>query len=347
MSEVYPNSCACHLRISALKAENEELNTEKRNLESVNRCQQNDLMRFSNGLAAKAGRKAIADLENKVAAKEAEIRQGIGEWAACNSALADMTSQVASLQAKLSLYTSWQPSDPGTKEAMEWFREPGPFEADAHGRVLAHALRAAMVRLEEAEKGRVPDGNYEVMMGLHRDLDSARSRIRQLEAACILGDAAIEVARGGIIKENEVLLPYLEMKSRAEAAEIDAAHEHALNMASGLPGGDFAEEFSRAQREQRRAEAAESRVAALTAAMVRLEEAEKRDEFHVSQCAFLAARDLAVAEKATGPWREALTRECVHCVHENWVPRIANGDANFNATPPPSPTAAPAAPEKL
>ena len=66
------------------------------------------------------------------------------------------------LRAKLSLYTSWQPSDPGTKEAMEWFREPGPFEADAHGRVLAHAIRAAMVRLEEAEK-RIERGDADVV----------------------------------------------------------------------------------------------------------------------------------------------------------------------------------------
>ena len=29
MSEVYPNSCACHLRISALKAENEALKKER------------------------------------------------------------------------------------------------------------------------------------------------------------------------------------------------------------------------------------------------------------------------------------------------------------------------------
>ena len=139
---------------AALKQEVEALKKEKRDLESVNRCQQNDLMRFSNGLAAKAGRKAIADLENRVAAKEAEIRQGIGEWAACNSALADMTSQVASLQAKLSLYTSWQPSDPGTKEAMEAAAYTPCSHCATHIplRVLGHTLRAAMVRLEEAEK---------------------------------------------------------------------------------------------------------------------------------------------------------------------------------------------------
>ena len=60
----------------------------------------------------------------------------------------------------LKRYTSWTTLDPGTKEAMEWFREPGPFEADAHGRVLAHALRAAMVRLEEAEKKGKENAEY-------------------------------------------------------------------------------------------------------------------------------------------------------------------------------------------
>ena len=50
------------------------------------------------------------------------------------------------LQAKLSLYTAWTPQDPGTKEAMKiaW--------RDETSTVLADALRAAMVRLEEAEK---------------------------------------------------------------------------------------------------------------------------------------------------------------------------------------------------
>ena len=57
------------------------------------------------------------------------------------------------LEAELKRYTSWQPSDPGTKEAMaymayvEAIQLDGPLSAKA--KVLAHA---AMVRLEEAEK---------------------------------------------------------------------------------------------------------------------------------------------------------------------------------------------------
>jgi chromosome segregation ATPase len=46
-------------------------------------------------------------------------------------------------------------------------------------------------------------------------------------------------------------------------------------------------------------------VAALTASMVRLEEAEKRDEFHVSQCAALTA-SLAELRKRMGEAREAV-----------------------------------------
>ena len=65
------------------------------------------------------------------------------------------------MEAKLSLYTFWTPQDPGTKEAMEYAtgwacgpeKEPvANLVRAAHA--IAHALRAAMVRLEEAEKGR-------------------------------------------------------------------------------------------------------------------------------------------------------------------------------------------------
>jgi hypothetical protein len=78
----------------------------------------------------------------------------------CVLALADevisLRKYAREMEAKLSLYTSWQPSDPGTKEAMRWAEDgnqilmkgPHPW----NGGVLAHALRAAMVRLEEAEK---------------------------------------------------------------------------------------------------------------------------------------------------------------------------------------------------
>ena len=65
------------------------------------------------------------------------------------------------LHAKLSLYTSWQPSDPGTKEAMEIAakneadRNKMGWKPEGWERALgslATALTAAMVRLEEAEK---------------------------------------------------------------------------------------------------------------------------------------------------------------------------------------------------
>lgn len=46
-----------------------------------------------------------------------------------------------------------------------------------------------------------------------------KMRIRQLEAANILADAGMAIAEKGLIKENEVIAPYLEMKSRAEEAE--------------------------------------------------------------------------------------------------------------------------------
>ena len=94
-------------------------------------------------------------LDGRIAALKAEneaLKKELKSWKDAPATNRNSAEAVASLQAKLSLYTSWQPSDPGTKEAMEWFREPGPFEADAHGRVLVHALTAAMVRLEEAEK---------------------------------------------------------------------------------------------------------------------------------------------------------------------------------------------------
>ena len=61
------------------------------------------------------------------------------------------------LQAQLSLCTSWQPSDPGTKEAMAVLDsipsdDPCPLISAPYARHLATALTAAMVRLEEAEK---------------------------------------------------------------------------------------------------------------------------------------------------------------------------------------------------
>lgn len=46
-------------------------------------------------------------------------------------------------------------------------------------------------------------------------------RIRQLEAACILGDAAEALVRKTIIKENEMLAPYISLK--ADYQEIQAS----------------------------------------------------------------------------------------------------------------------------
>ena len=61
---------------------------------------------------------------------------------------------VRKLEAELKRYTSWTPQDPGTKEAMEWADTFGKWEGvegipDRHCATLAHALRAAMVRLED------------------------------------------------------------------------------------------------------------------------------------------------------------------------------------------------------
>ena len=63
---------------------------------------------------------------------------------------------VERLASSLSLYTSWQPSDPGTKEAMEYFAEkPDCRKYETLNRnieTVLNSYRAAMVRLEEAEK---------------------------------------------------------------------------------------------------------------------------------------------------------------------------------------------------
>jgi hypothetical protein len=97
---------------------------------------------------------------------------------------------VEDLQASLSLYTSWQPSDPGTKEAMEWCDEVEPDEVgdiQAYGPTLAHALRAAMVRLEEAGK----KGAYDW-------------KAKALELAHLLGDIQEGVSSDGVLAWSEV-----------------------------------------------------------------------------------------------------------------------------------------------
>jgi hypothetical protein len=69
----------------------------------------------------------------------------------------ELEEEANRLQAKLSLYTSWQPSDPGTKKAMECLHAHAD-DCECRRR-LATALTAAMVRLEEAEK-KIEDRTY-------------------------------------------------------------------------------------------------------------------------------------------------------------------------------------------
>jgi hypothetical protein len=168
-------------------------------------------------------------------------------------------ARIDELQAKLSLYTSWQPSDPGTKEAMEAIRElmavisPGKWDWSRHNRednkppesiediveILAQSARlgkglelhgvigkegaedimvcytgngphsaanarflanapeairwlldfsrAAMVRLEEAEKDSVPRSRYNVACEQYTECEKERKRLfdrcRELERA--------------------------------------------------------------------------------------------------------------------------------------------------------------------
>ena len=87
----------------------------------------------------------------------------------------ELEEETNRLQAKLSLYTSWQPSDPVTKEAMEavndlsdgWRHDWRKF---AHA--LGRALTAAMVRLEKAEKKLTDAKQFQ---------ETLKSRIRDLE----------------------------------------------------------------------------------------------------------------------------------------------------------------------
>jgi hypothetical protein len=72
----------------------------------------------------------------------------IAENEALKEAMAHDVECLGEAIANLSLYTSWRPSDPGTKAllaSVEWMKGyPVP--------ELVRALTAAMVRLEEAEK---------------------------------------------------------------------------------------------------------------------------------------------------------------------------------------------------
>ena len=63
---------------------------------------------------------------------------------------------MGALQSELAAFKNWQPSDPGTKEAMEYFAEkPDCRKYETLNRnieTVLNSYRAAMVRLEEAEK---------------------------------------------------------------------------------------------------------------------------------------------------------------------------------------------------
>ena len=88
----------------------------------------------------------------KIAEERDSLRASLAALKAENEAA---VKNMAALQSELAAFKNWQPSDPGTKEVMAFADAltvvSGP---PARVKVLAHALRAAMVRLEEAEKGR-------------------------------------------------------------------------------------------------------------------------------------------------------------------------------------------------
>ena len=145
----------------------------------------------------------------------------------------ELEEETNRLQAKLSLYTSWQPSDPGTKEAMEWVTNYGHLKhpvgedrafLNEAAKRLAHALRAAMVRLEEAEKGR--EGAIELLG----------------QCAFYHSDKRLDGSQGAMSARSLVL--------------------DFLTRLHGFPRGDDGQSVA-----ERRAEAAESQVAALTASL--------------------------------------------------------------------------------
>ena len=136
-------------RDAALKAENEALKKERDDLKIIaEKCLDPEYMKSMTENAIVAG------CVKRV--KEAELR----EKETHDKLLSEVQASMI-FQAKLSLYTSWQPSDPGTKEAMEWVAKYGHLEypvgedrafLNEAAKRLAPALTAAMVRLEEAEK---------------------------------------------------------------------------------------------------------------------------------------------------------------------------------------------------
>lgn len=127
-----------------------------------------------------------------------------------------------------------EPRREEVKSALEWAEyshEPSMIPGDAWAASCVRALK----RLAFAYRAREREIEHFKHQAQARDLhierirskcsriadaeNKLKMRIRQLEAACILGDAAISVASAGIIKENDVIAPYLEMEARAEKAE--------------------------------------------------------------------------------------------------------------------------------
>lgn len=100
--------------------------------------------------------------------------------------------------------------------------------------VLEASLAAEKERADKAEKWNQTQKQKQACLRVKRETlerferernenkiraEKAEDRVHQLEAACVLGDAGMAIAEKGLIHENEIIAPYLEMKSRAEAAE--------------------------------------------------------------------------------------------------------------------------------
>lgn len=142
---------------------------------------------------------------------------------------------------KLSLYEKWTPEDPEVMECLNWLGNPGNnhigeeecAKSDRYLDILARVLMDCQVKLAKSEKQRSNLEHQAKARDLHIERIKAKSsrigdaenrlkmRIRQLEAAVVLGDAGMKIAESNLIKESEVIAPYLSMKSRAEKAEAD------------------------------------------------------------------------------------------------------------------------------
>ena len=113
----------------------------------------NAALKAENEALKEAARKDRIRIENQAATiHDAGVRLDVKT----GQSIIDAAEQ---LRDELARWESWQPSDPGTKEAMAFagiaFKSGMPGRDEIN--VLAHALRAAMVRLEEAEKNNAID----------------------------------------------------------------------------------------------------------------------------------------------------------------------------------------------